>query len=139
MAYPSVPSACNPFIPKMKPDTWCTHEIRGFSLKLKQVQARISKEHCFVWVKYGETFRDATFAEAAQMRKEQVKDLEPLAHAEIPGLRYTLANRKGFSLVTQTHFMNSATHDEKCKCSDCKRVRAKINDLQFCLEHASCQ
>ena|SRR6185503_8681579 len=57
----------------MKPDTWCKHELYGWSLKFKQVQNRIAKEHCFVWVKFGEVFRNATIQEAAQMRKAEAK------------------------------------------------------------------
>lgn len=119
----------------MTANTWCQHESGRFSLKFKQVEKARLKSHSFVWVIPGKVFRNATPQEALAMRIEAAKEQEPLAHAEIPGLRFSLA--KGFSLVTQTHFMNSATHEEKCKCSDCKRVRAKINDRQFCLEHAS--
>jgi len=50
-----------------------THAVRGYTMKFGQVQKRITENSCFVWVKYGETFRDATIAEAAQMRKEQAK------------------------------------------------------------------
>jgi len=60
----------------MKPDTWCTHEKLGYSLKFKQVQKRISESHSLVWVKYGETFRNATYSEAHAMRMAEAKQPE---------------------------------------------------------------
>jgi len=69
-----------------------THAVRGYTMKFGQVQKRIAENSCFVWVKYGETFRDATIAEAAQMRKEQAKLAEPIPFAELPGLMFRKPN-----------------------------------------------
>jgi hypothetical protein len=41
-------------------------------MKFGQVQKRMAENCCFVWVIYGETFRDATILEAANMRKEHL-------------------------------------------------------------------
>ena len=60
----------------MRPDTWCTHEKLGYSLKFKQVQKRITESHSLVWVKYGETFRNATYSEAHAMRMAEAKQPE---------------------------------------------------------------
>lgn len=59
---------------------------RHFYMKLGQVEKSIEKSCSFVWVIRGETFRDATPAEAVHMRNEQAKVREPLPQAEIPGL-----------------------------------------------------
>ena len=69
-----------------------THAVRGYTMKFGQVQKRIAENSCFVWVKYGETFRDATIAEAAQMRKEQATQrnvgLEVLKSGEVGGCKW---------------------------------------------------
>jgi hypothetical protein len=57
-----------------------THAVRGYTMKFGQVQKRIAENSCFVWVVYGESFRDATIAEAAQMRKEQAKEPQGLVY-----------------------------------------------------------
>ena len=78
-------------------------------MKFGQVQKRMAENCCFVWVKYGETFRDATIAEAADMRKEQAKLAEPLPFAEIPGLIYQpsasnlAGTRSRYPLIRQAH------------------------------------
>jgi len=85
------------------------HAIKGHSLKFGQVQKRIAENCCFVWVKYGETFRDATIAEAASMRKEQARLAEPLPFMELPGLIYQpaarnlAATRSNYPLIKQAH------------------------------------
>jgi len=85
------------------------HSTRGYAMKFGQVQKRMAENCCFVWVIYGETFRDATILEAANMRKEQAKLAEPLPFAEIPGLIYqpsasSLAStRQRFPLIRQAH------------------------------------
>lgn len=108
-------------------------------LKIRQAEGRI--EHCVSeWVVQGKSIRDLTLAQMVQKRSEVARTQESLAHAEIPGFRFEaptsglMATRKGYNLVTQTHFMNAALHEEKCECSDCKRLKAKINDLQFCIK-----
>ena len=70
-----------------------THAVRGYTMKFGQVQKRIAEHSCFVWVKYGESFRDATIQEAAQMRKEQAKLQEPIPFAELPGLIFKPAQK----------------------------------------------
>jgi hypothetical protein len=86
-----------------------THAVRGYTMKFGQVQKRIAENSCFVWVKYGETFRDATVAEAAQMRKEQAKLQEPIPFAELPGLIFKPApnaqasTRQSFALLKQAN------------------------------------
>ena len=78
-------------------------------MKFGQVQKRMAENCCFVWVKYGETFRDATIAEAADMRKEQAKLAEPLPYVECPGLVYRPAERNlagtrsRYPLIRQAH------------------------------------
>jgi len=86
-----------------------THAVRGYTMKFGQVQKRIAENSCFVWVKYGESFRDATIQEAAQMRKEQAKLQEPIPFAELPGLIFKPAQnaqaqtRQGFALIQQAN------------------------------------
>ena len=63
-----------------------THAVRGYTMKFGQVQKRIAENSCFVWVVYGESFRDATIQEAAQMRKEQAKEPQGLVYFECAGL-----------------------------------------------------
>ena len=85
-----------------------TH-VSGYTLSLGQVQKRIAQSSCFVWVTYGKTFRNATFQEAAQMRKEQVKLQEPIPFAELPGLIFKPApnaqasTRQSFALLKQAN------------------------------------
>lgn len=85
------------------------HAIKGHSLKFGQVQKRIAESCCFVWVVYGETFRDATYSEAANMRKEQIKKAEDLPYVEIPHVFYRptdknlAATRKSYPLIRQAH------------------------------------
>lgn len=85
------------------------HATRGHSLKFGQVQKRIAENCCFVWVVYGETFRDATIQEAANMRKEQAKKAEPLAYVELPHIFYRpserniQSTRQSNSLIRQAH------------------------------------
>lgn len=101
------------------------HATRGYAMKFGQVQKRIADNCCFVWVKYGETFRDATIQEAASMRKQQDaapnnnlvyfvegkdgKPIEKTYFAEIPGLIYQPAtrnlesSRKSYPLIRQAH------------------------------------
>lgn len=61
-------------------------------MRLGQVRKRIAESCCFVWVVPGETFRDATYAEAAKMRKEFAtnRDIaqEVLGAPEVPGVRF---------------------------------------------------
>ena len=86
-----------------------THATRQYSMKFGQVQKRMAENCCFVWVTFGETFRDATIAEAADMRKEQAKLAEPLPFMEIPGLIYQPASRnlattrQSYPLIRQAH------------------------------------
>jgi len=102
-----------------------THAVRGYTMKFGQVQKRIAENSCFVWVKYGETFRDATIAEAAQMRKEQAaqpnnalvyyvegkagKLIPKTYFAELPGLIFKPApnaqasTRQSFALLKQAN------------------------------------
>ena len=93
----------------MTNNTRVTHAVRGYTMKFGQVQKRIAENSCFVWVKYGETFRDATIAEAAQMRKEQAKLAEPIPFAELPGLIFKPApnaqasTRQSFALLKQAN------------------------------------
>lgn len=65
---------------------------RRFYMKLGQVEKSIEKSCSFVWVIRGETFRDATPAEAVHMRNEQALKREfgqeVLTSREIPGLRF---------------------------------------------------
>jgi len=85
-----------------------TH-VSGYTLSFGQVQKRIAQSSCFVWVTYGKTFRNATFQEAAQMRKEQAKLQEPIPFAELPGLIFKPAQkdqaltRQGFALLKQAN------------------------------------
>ena len=68
----------------MNKNTRVIHQ-RGFSLKLNQALKGI--ENCaFGWVKYGESIRDLTPAEAITARNGRARLLEPLPSAEIPGL-----------------------------------------------------
>jgi hypothetical protein len=109
-----------------------THSVRGYTMKFGQVQKRIAETSCFVWVDAAKTlFRDATIAEAAEMRKEQVKpddglvyyvedkDGKPIAKplfAELPGVIYQPAERN----IARTR----ASYE----------LLARAN--RFCLEHA---
>ena len=110
---------------KMTNNSRVTHAVRGYTMKFGQVQKRIAENSCFVWVKYGETFRDATIAEAAQMRKEQAAQpdntlvyyvegkngkLIPKPYfAELPGLIFKPAQnaqastRQSFALLKQAN------------------------------------
>jgi len=97
--------------------------IYGHTAKFGWVQKRIAQHASFVWIVYGETFRDATFAEAAAMRIEQAKQEQGLVYfvegkngemiaksyfAELPSFhvewstvpQQTLA-RKGYALIRQ--------------------------------------
>ena len=58
---------------------------RGFTLKAKQAIKAVA-EGAAVWVVYGESIRQATFAESIAARNVQAKEREPIANAEIPGL-----------------------------------------------------
>jgi len=99
--------------------------VYGHTAKFGWVQKRIA-EHCsFVWVEFGKTFRDATFQEAAQMRKAQAQQEKGLVYfvegkdgklltrcyfAEIPNFhvkwptiaQQTLA-RQGYALIKQAN------------------------------------
>ena len=112
-------------IPKMSNNDRVTHSTRGYTMKFGQVQKRIAENSCFVWVVYGESFRDATIAEAAQMRKEQAaqpnhalvyyvegkagKLIAKTYFAELPGLIFKPAQkdqaltRQGFMLIKQAN------------------------------------
>lgn len=71
------------------------HETRRFWMKFGQVEKAIARNCSFKWVIYGETFRDATPAEAINMRNQQAKDAEPLPMAEWGGVKFVApANAK---------------------------------------------
>lgn len=60
---------------------------RGYSLKRKQALKAI--ENCAAaWVEVGVSIRDLTLAESIAARNEQARLREPLAYAEIHGLRF---------------------------------------------------
>jgi len=88
-----------------------THVTRNYSMKFGQVQKRIAENACFVWVKYGETFRDATFQEAAQMRKEQAKTQEPIAFAENPGLKVIWKTPQQQAIQRHSYSLISAANE----------------------------
>jgi hypothetical protein len=60
---------------------------RGFTLKYKQA-AKAVAEGSAVWVVYGESIRQASFAESVAARNKQAAEREPLADAEIAGLTF---------------------------------------------------
>ena len=60
---------------------------RGYSLKRRQALKAI--ENCAAtWVEVGVSIRDLTLAESIAARNEQARLREPLAYAEIHGLRF---------------------------------------------------
>ena len=76
------------FYPQMTNNSRVFHVKRGFSLKFKQVEKAIEQNCSFVWVEFGKTFRDATPAEAINMRNVQAKEREILESSELPGLTF---------------------------------------------------
>ena len=60
---------------------------RGYTLKYKQACKAI-EECAAIWVDYGVSIRDLNLQESISRRNQQAKDREPLADAEIPGLKY---------------------------------------------------
>lgn len=64
------------------------HVRRQIWMKFGQVEKAIARNCSFTWVIYGETFRDATPAEAIQMRNQQAREAEPLPMAEWGGLKF---------------------------------------------------
>ena len=96
----------------MTANTWCKHESGRFSLKFKQVENARLKSHSFVWVKFGQIFRNATPQEALTMRIEAAKQQEPLPFAEIPGLRYEPSNlaqtRQSWPLIAEANRLAQA-------------------------------
>ena len=87
-----------------------SHITRNYSLNFDQVEKAIRQHSSFVCVEPGKTFIDATFAEVAAWRKAQAPpEFEPLAHAEIPGLRYEPAptnlasTRQSYAILKQAN------------------------------------
>lgn len=60
---------------------------RGFSLKRSRAERAIL-ECSAEWVEYGVSIRSLTLAESIAARNEQARLREPLAFAEVFGLRY---------------------------------------------------
>lgn len=131
-----------------------THAVRGYTMKFGQVQKRIAENSCFVWVKYGETFRDATIAEAAQMRKANPGPKDECRvglglSGEIAGCRYRqpansqprteikrLAKSYGLLVGAEIHLKASILQNES-GISLLKNNLQEIQANQFCQAHAS--
>jgi hypothetical protein len=67
------------------------HIQRGFHMSFTYA-SQVMRDHCTItWDTPGQTIRDTTDEERIHLREEQAqqaKRLEPLAHAEIPGLTF---------------------------------------------------
>lgn len=60
---------------------------RGFRLRRNQAQKAVDNHAC-AWVEYGVSIRNLTLAESIASRNEAARLREPLAFAELPGLRF---------------------------------------------------
>jgi hypothetical protein len=67
------------------------HIQRGFHMSATYA-LQVMRDHCTItWDIPGQTIRDTTDEERIALRAEQAqqaKRLEPLAHAELPGIKY---------------------------------------------------
>lgn len=67
------------------------HTQRGFYMSVTYA-LQVMRDHCTItWDIPGQTIRDTTDEERIALRAEQAqqaKRLEPLAHAELPGIKY---------------------------------------------------
>lgn len=95
------------------------HVDRGFRMD-KTYAEQVMRDHCSItWVTQGETIRDTTNEERITLRAEQAEQnrlREPMAYAEIHGLRFEpptsgiAATRRENSLLWAAHdFMRTAT------------------------------
>ncbi len=83
---------------------------RGFTMKHKQA-LRAVEECAAAWVVEGVSVRDLTLYESIAARMQQVRRCEPLALAELPGLRF------------------DAPEGEKAMAADTRRLVAAANRL----------
>jgi hypothetical protein len=61
-------------------------------------------ECAYLWVEYGKTVRNLSLAESILARNEQARMREPLADAELPGLKYEPSNRAAYSAEMRLAF-----------------------------------
>lgn len=73
------------------PRTSVLHIQRGFKMSVTYAE-QVMRDHCTItWDIPGQTIRDTTEAERFELRAAQAQEVKssgPLAHAELPGIKY---------------------------------------------------